>query len=384
MKKVLIIANVVSMIDQFNRNNIKILQELGYEVHVACNFKKGNTCNDEKIRKLKKEFAEKKIICHQINFGRGIGNVNSLFKAYHEIVTILKKDKFEMIHCHSQVGGLCGRAAGHRAGTKVIFTAHGFMFYKGCPLIYWILFYPLEKLLGRWTDVLITINMEDYNFANRKHLAKRGEYVPGIGIDTGKFAEELTVEQKRKMRVELGLREEDFIVLSVGELNRRKNHKSIINALEKLKNEKICLLICGQGELQNTLQEMIQKSGLEKSVRLLGFRTDIVSLMKIADCYIHPSYREGLPVALMEAMASGLPVICSDIRGNNDLIDDGKGGWLIKNQSIDEYKKAIENMALDTGLRKKMGLYNYTKAECFSKNKVNTIMKNIYEEILRR
>lgn len=377
MRKVLIVANVVSMIDQFNRNNIEILQKLNYEVHVACNFEKGNTCNDKKIEQLKKEFAKKNIICHQINFGRGIGNISSLFQAYHKIVTILKKEKFDMLHCHSQVGGLCGRAAGHRTGTKVIFTAHGFMFYKGCPRINWILFYPLEKLLARWTDVLITINMEDYKFANRKLHAKKVEYVPGIGIDTDKFAEELTVEQRHKKRAELGLEEDDFILLSVGELNRNKNHESIIHALEQLKNEKICYLICGQGELQNTLQEMIQKSGLEKRVKLLGFRTDIRSLMQIADCFVHPSYREGLPVALMEAMASGLPVICSETRGNVDLINADGGIIVAKNGKLN-YSQAIEKMYQDSMLRNEMRKHNQNFIKMFSQDIVNQKMESIY------
>lgn len=336
-EKVLILASVASMIDQFNIPNIKLLQNMGYEVHVACNFESGNTCSFEKIQELKEYFNEFSVKYYQINFERNILKITDNLKAYKEVKNILLENKYKFLHCHSPIGGVVGRIAGHKTQTKVIYTAHGFHFFKGAPLINWLLYYPIEKYLSKYTDILITINQEDYKRA-QTFYAKKVEYIPGVGINTEKIRN-IVIDRKKK-REELGLKKENIVLLSVGELNKNKNHSIVIKALAKLNNPNIYYLICGQGNLKEELLNLIKKLNLEKNVKLLGFRKDIYEIYKISDIFIFPSKREGLSVALMEAICCNLPIICSSIRGNNDIIENEKNGFLVENK-MEEYIKKI-------------------------------------------
>uniref|UniRef100_UPI003FF0FDBD glycosyltransferase family 4 protein n=1 Tax=Fusobacterium mortiferum TaxID=850 RepID=UPI003FF0FDBD len=374
-EKVLILASVASMIDQFNIPNIKLLQEMGYEVHVACNFEKGNSCSFEKIQGLKNFLENMKVKYYQINFERNVLKVFSNFSAYKDVKKILEKNKYKFLHCHSPIGGVIGRIAGHLTKTKVIYTAHGFHFFKGAPLINWLIYYPIEKYLSKYTDILITINKEDYERA-KTFLAKRVEYIPGVGVDVEKIR---NIEvNKDKKREELGLTKDNIVLLSVGELNKNKNHEVVIKALAQLNNPNIHYLICGQGNLKGYLEKLIRKLKLENNIKLLGFRKDIYEIYKISDVFVFPSKREGLSVALMEAIVCELPVICSNIRGNIDLISSGINGILvdrerfslevlknrkfqdIKKTKINFNKKIIEKINIIEIEKKKRKLYEKT------------------------
>lgn len=216
----------------------------------------------------------------------------------------------------------------------MIYTAHGFHFFKGAPLINWLVFYPIEKLCSRWTDVLITITREDYHLAQNKMHAKKVIYVPGVGIDTAVFApmacDAVTNAKKRK---ELKLAMTDIVMLSVGELNKNKNHEIMLRAMAQLGNKDLHYVIAGQGNLKDYLEKLARELGVADKLHLLGFRSDVKELFKIADFFAHPSFREGLSVAVMEAMANALPVICTGIRGNTDLIENNKGGYLLNQMS---------------------------------------------------
>ena len=324
MKKVLILASVASMISQFNMGNIRLLQEMGYEVHVACNFKEGNTCDEKSIRELKKNLKEMHVEYFQIDFSRDMKNIGKHLKAYRQVMYLLRKNGYQFMHCHSPIGGVIGRFAAHRTHTKVIYTAHGFHFYKGAPVKNWFLYFPVEWICSFWTDILITINKEDHAFAQEHLHPQKVEYVPGVGIDIKKFSSDvLSYDGRLALRAELGVKPKDKMLLSVGELIPRKNHEAVIKAVEKLNNSEIKLFICGKGELQDQLQKMIEDNGLQDRVRLLGYRSDVAHLYDCADLFVFPSIQEGLPVALMEAVASRIPVICSDIRGNSELVEAG-------------------------------------------------------------
>lgn len=376
MKKVLMLASVASMIDQFNMQNIAILQEQGYEVHVAANFEQGSTSSNERVEQFKKELKEKDISYFQIDFSRNVSNIPQNIKAYKQIKKLLKDNKYEFIHCHSPIGGVCGRLAAKVTNTKVIYTAHGFHFYKGSPKLNWIIYYPIERVLSYITDVLITINKEDYELAKKKMKAKVVEYVPGVGVDTNKFDE--VVMDKNEKRKELGLCQDNIVLLSVGELNKNKNHEVIIRALAKLKNPNIQYIIAGRGNLESYLKELAKELNIENQVHLLGFRTDIFELYSISDIFCFPSYREGLSVALMEAMATGLPVVCSDIRGNCDLIQSEKGGYLCTPRKIDDFVKFIKELVENSEKRNEMSKYNKEFIGNFGVNVVKENMKNIY------
>lgn len=370
--KVLVVASVASMIDQFNIPNIRLLISLGYEADVACNFQKGSTCSDEKIKELLDLLEQLQADCYQIDFERSPFDLKAAARAYRQLDRVLKgtartihgkqwhKDRkpYCFIHAHSPVGGAIGRIAAGRNHAASIYTAHGFHFYHGAPLKNWLLYYPAEIALSRITDVLVTINREDYKRAKKKLHAKKTVYIPGVGADTEKFG--MVKTRPAEKRRELGLPEDSLVLLSAGELNENKNHASVIRALALLKKEaffpKVQYVICGKGtpSREHELERLAEGLGISRHVRLLGFRQDMPDIYGCADIFILPSKREGLPAALMEAMAAGLAVICSDIRGNTDLVRNHVNS-LACSMAESETAGLIKRLAADERLRKQLG-----------------------------
>lgn len=322
-EKVLILASVASMIDQFNMSNIDILLSLGYEVHVACNFEKGSTCTAERINQLKKKLDKLNVKYYQIDFTRSVFNIFKDIEAYKQVKKIMVENRYKFIHCHSPIGGVVGRLACKKTRTKCIYTAHGFHFFKGAPIQNWLIFYPIEKWLSKYTDILITINKEDYDRAKKKFNMKKIEYVPGVGIDID-YIKSIVID-KNNLKNALNIPIDNKVIISVGELSKRKNHEIVIKSLKNIQN--VTYIICGQGDLKDHLNYLAKQYNVD--LRLLGFRSDRIELMKMSDIFIFPSLQEGLPVALMEAIACELPCIASKIRGNIDLIVDEKNGYLI-------------------------------------------------------
>jgi len=373
VKKVLFVASVVKKhIMVFHLPYLEWFKENGYEVHVAArnDYENKEECNIP--------FCDK---FFDLPFERSPMKKNNLY-VYKELKNIIDINEYEIIHCHSPIGGALGRLAARNArknGTKVIYTAHGFHFFKGAPLTNWLVYYSAERWLARYTDVLITINMEDYDRA-KKFRAKTIEYIPGVGIDTDKFKNiEVNKEKKRKS---IAINEDDFMVISVGELNKNKNHQVIIRATAKLRNENIKYVLCGQGPLVTELRKLSNELGIENQIKFLGFRKDIPELMHVADLFAFPSFREGLSLSLMEAMASGLPVVCSDIRGNSDLIEDGKGGHLVKPNDIDGFINMIKKLKEDESLRLEQGKFNSKIISTFDIINIKKKMIEIYYNIL--
>lgn len=369
--KALIIASVASMIDQFNMQNIQLLLDNGYHVDVACNCKEGNTISDERIRNLIDRLAAKDVPTIHVPIPRKISDVNGIKMSLSQVKKMCDENQYNLLHCHSPIGSVVARLAARDArkkGTKVIYTAHGFHFYKGAPKKNWIMFYPIEKICSTFTDVLITINKEDYEFAKKYMNTKRIEYIPGVGIDTKNFI--LEDFDKATKRRELGIADADFMIISVGELNENKNQEVVIRAIAKMKRDNIHYFIAGKGDKEQYLIDLARKLGV--NLHLLGYRTDIVELLNTADLYVFPSKREGLSVALMEAMAAGLPCVASKIRGNVDLIDEGKGGYLFESTDVDGFVKGIKSYV------KSMGSYNQTKIKDFDVDYVINKTKQIY------
>lgn len=380
MKRVLMLASVASMIDQFNMPNIALLQKLGYEVDVACNFIEGNTCSDERVAELKQKLQDIHVCCYQIDFARNIKHMGQNMRALGQVEGLMKQNGYAFCHCHSPIGGVVARIAGHRTRTKVIYTAHGFHFYQGAPVMNWLVYYPVEKMLSRWTDVLITINHEDYKLAKKKFKMKKLTYVPGIGIDTQR--ECLSQKEKEEKRKELGIPQDAFLITNAAEFTPNKNQKTVIEAIEQLHNPNIYFVMCGIGEKKAELEQYVKEHGLEEHIRFVGFRNDLHEILQTSDCFVLSSFREGLSVALMEAMAEGLPVVCSRIRGNVDLIKDGKGGILVSPGNKEDYEAAFRELyemkhkELNTFQR--MGQINAENVKSFGRSAVESIMKGVY------
>jgi len=370
MKKVLFVATVVKLhIMVFHLPYLEWFKKNGYEVHVAAR-------NDyENKDECKIPFCDK---FYDLPFGRLPFNKNNVH-VKRELKKIIDGNKYQLVHCHTPMGGVIGRLAAREArknGTKVFYTAHGFHFFKGAPTKNWLIYYPIEKWLSKYTDVLITINKEDYQKAKKSFKSGRVEYIPGVGLDTKKLTN-VTIDKSVK-RKELGLPEDAFVVLSVGELNKNKNHETVIKALAKINDRNIYYVICGQGPLENYLKNLIKEVRLEKQAHLLGFRKDIAEICKASDMFAFPSLREGLSVALMEAMAAGLPVVCSDIRGNRDLIKDGEGGYLVKPDDVNNFAQNINNLLIYNEKRLAMAAYNIEAVKSFDSNIVSKRMQEIY------
>ncbi|EHO21504.1 hypothetical protein HMPREF9466_00361 [Fusobacterium necrophorum subsp. funduliforme 1_1_36S] len=170
----------------------------------------------------------------------------------------------------------------------------------------------------------------------------------------------------------------DIILCSIGELTARKNHKIILQALFKLNNKNIHYMIIGQGRLKQALYDLVKKLKLESQVHFLGYRTDIKELLSISDLYVFPSIQEGLPVALMEAMATGLPIIASNIRGNRDLIQNGRNGFLVENK-IEEYSLKIVELMENPQLRKKISEQAKKDSVQYDRKRIKRMMKKAYE-----
>lgn len=366
--KVLYVATVVKKhIMQFHIPFLKMCKDAGWETAVAArnDYDNADDCSIP--------FCD---TYYDIPFERSPLKLKNL-TAYRELKKVITEGEFDMIHCHTPVGAMLTRLAARgvrKKGTKVIYTAHGFHFFKGAPLLNWLVYYPVERFLARWTDVLITINKEDYHRA-QKFKAGKVVYVPGVGVDTQKFAEPITEDQRHRIRAEIGIPDDAVLLLSVGELNRNKNHSLVIRALAHLENKNVHYCIVGEGEFREHLTGLSQELGVSERVHLLGYRSDVHMLYKSSDFFCFPSLREGLPVALMEAMASGLPCVASRIRGNADLLDEASG-LLFDPHSVTECKTRIESLLAEKAMLK---LKKYSGVLLpFSAEAVLAAMKEIY------
>lgn len=350
----------------FFKRFIAELVQNGHQVDIACN---------NSISPVPDFYSELGCKIHTIQTSRSPLSKGNL-KAIKQIKVLVERNKYDVVHCHTPVAAMCTRLACRNArkkGTRVIYTAHGFHFYDGAPFKNWLIYYPVEKFCAYFTDVLITINQEDYALAQKKMKAREVVYVPGVGIDLIKFGN--FVVDKASKRNELGVPGNTMLLLSVGELNENKNHETVIRAIADMPN--VYYIIAGKGGLQEHLQSVIDELGVSDKVKLLGFRKDIGELCATADMYAMPSYREGLSVALMEAMASGLPCVVSKIRGNTDLIDEN-GGELFDPYSVEDCKAAIAKL-IATEIERK-GQYNREKIKRFSVETVNEKMTDIYSD----
>lgn len=377
-QKVLMAASVASMIDQFNLPNIRLLLQMGYEVHVACNFAEGNTCDKRRIGKLRKELGRLGVKPYQWDCPRNAASGVKCLRAYRQLWRLTQREQFAWMHCQSPVGGVLARLIAHRRGIPVVYTAHGFHFYRGAPWKNWVLYYPVEKLLSYWTDVLVTVNREDERFAKRHLNAKKVFYIPGVGVDTARFQKE-NVEQDHtggSLRKKYGVAAGAVLLLSVGELNPGKNHRTVIAALAAMQNPQIYYIICGQGGQRRKLLRYAYRLGVGGRIRLVGYQEQMELFYQAADLFVFPSVREGMPVALIEAMAAGLPCVVSDIRGNRELVEPKKLRFSPKCQ-----KQLVKILNALIGDRSKMqgyGRANQRKAREYRLELVQRRMYKIY------
>lgn len=376
MEKILFISNIAKKIGSFSIASIIAAQKCGMQFHMAANWK---SAGEDQIKSDEKEYNVK---IHNIQLDRLPYSFKN-FKAYKQLVEIIKDESIDYIHCNTPVGGILGRLAGKKCKVKkVIYQAHGFHFYKGAPLKSWLLYYPVERWLAYFTDAIITINNEDYERAKKFKLRNNGKvyYVPGVGIDTSQYHTDR--ECRIEKRKELGLSVDDVALISMGDLIERKNYPVAIEAIAKAQNPKLQYYICGTGPEKEKLMTFAKTQGVESQVHFLGYRNDIKELLQAADIFLFTTLQEGMPRSMMEAMASGLPCIASRIRGNVDLLEDGKGGYLVPVDDVGVIAEKLQKLASDAELRKEMSECNLIRIKDFDIVKVKEIIGKIYREEL--
>lgn len=374
MMKILYVATVLSHICQFHLPHLRMLKEQGHEIHVAA--------HDNLAMKngLQLRYADRHI---EIPFERSPFDRRNI-RAYRLLKELIDRENYDLIVCNTPVGGVLTRLAAKKArkrGIKVVYIAHGFHFFKGAPVKNWLLYYPLEKHFSRLCDMVITINEEDYQLAKRC-FPGRVEHIHGIGVDGDRFHPASEEEQLALRRAE-GLSENDYVVLCTGELNENKNQKTLIAAAALLKDKisNLAVLLAGNGPKEKELKAMIRELGLEDTVRLLGYRTDLEHIVPAVDVVVSCSRREGLPLNIVEAMLCEKPVVASVNRGHRELVKDGTNGFLLSPDDIAGYARAIETLSKDPGMAKTFGIAGQEIAEKYTTAAVEHTLLPMLEEL---
>lgn len=370
MTKILLIATVQSHICQFHRPLAAMLHEQGCVLHVAARN------NLAEKNGLKLDFAEQ---IFDVPFQRSPFSPKNL-KAYRQLKRIIAEGGYDVIHCNTPVGGVLGRLAARKArrrGTKVFYTAHGFHFYQGAPKKNWLIWYPVEKLMCRYTDKLITINEEDFRLAQNKFPVEVCR-IHGVGVSTERYHLH-SAEEEMQLRRRENLSAEDFVVLCTGELNGNKDQQTLIHAAQLCRDKipELKVLLAGNGPLKDSLQELIRKNDAEEQIRLLGYRTDLEQVAPTADVIVSCSYREGLPINIVEGMLCGKPVIAAENRGHRELVAEGVTGFLFPpGDSAALAEKLVKLHTEKT--QKALGAAGYQRALQYTQEQVQRELAEIY------
>lgn len=370
MKKVLFVATVVKThINVFHIPYLKMLKEMGYETHVAArnDFENSENCVIPYCDCF-----------HDMPFERNPLKINNIV-TYKMLKKLILEEDYDIIHCHTPMGGVLTRLVykklNNKIHSKIIYTAHGFHFYKGAPLLNWMMYYPIEKYFSKYTDTLITINKEDYDFARRKFKKCNDiRFIPGVGIDENKFNFSLNSLEKRNIRESMGMKETDFVMIYPAELSKRKRQLWLISTISNLlkENRNMHLLLPGKDSLNGECQKLVKKMELEMQIHVLGHRNDIPKLLKISDLSLSSSNQEGLPVNIMEAMYVGLPIVATNCRGNRDLVINEKNGFLVEMD---------DNISFINSIKK---VYNSKSRNNFEFYNKKEIKKYMLEDILKK
>ena len=370
-KKVLLVATVQSHIAQFHRPLANLLHKHEYEVHVAA---KNNLAEKNG---LQIDFADK---IYDLPFARSPKSKDNYF-AYKQLKKILDAEKYDVVHCNTPMGGIVTRLAAKTArkkGTQVIYTAHGFHFYKGGPLKSWICYYPIEKLFSRLTDILITITHEDYALASEKFHCKV-EHMHGVGVDENRYFP-IGKNQKKILRQKMGFTDEQKIILCIGELNENKNQSVAIRMMTQIKERypNALLLLAGNGPKQRFLEELIAELGLQNNVKLLGYVTNLQDYQHIIDIQVCCSKREGLPLNVVESMLSGNAIVATYNRGHRELIRNGENGYLVPQNDSNAMADKVLTLLEDENLKSKMEAAAHAFAAKYGFSSITKELAKIY------
>jgi glycosyltransferase EpsD len=370
MGKRILVTSTDLMMVQFLVPHVINLSENGYDVEIACSDVGGRM--DEIRQKLEDVIK----MIHVVRLHRSPASLDNIH-GYHDMKKVIGEGHYDIIWTNEPVMGVVTRLAAQRArkqGTKVLYMVHGFHFYDGAPKLNWMVYYPIERLMASKADVICTINQEDYKRA-KNFPVKRVEYIHGIGINTTRLSPD---ENQKDIREELGLKNTDFIVLSVGELNENKNQKVIIQAVAKLNALDVHYILCGKGEQLYNLRRLTEDLHIKDQVHFLGYRKDVVDICNQADVFVMSSRREGLPVASLEAMYCGLPLVTSNIRGLTDIMENDLTGYMCSPDDVEGFAERIGKLKANREARKSMGARNQEISLPYC---IDNTLEEVYEMI---
>ncbi len=369
-KKVLMLTTTDNMIWQFLVPHIKHLESLGAKVECACS--KTGFWFDE----LKDKFG---FVMNEIDFQRSPFKLKNI-SAYKKLVKLQKEKQFDLVYCQQPVGEFMGAMLGRRFHLPVILTAHGFHFFKGCSIKNRLTIKPAETFMSRYATALITINDEDFEAAKKMH-AKHVYKIHGIGFDENKYKK--ADETKSEIRKDLGINSDDFVIVTIAEFIKRKNYPTLLKAIAELKKqgEKVKFVICGRGKLEEKIKSLIKELNIEDYVTILGYRKDINRVLIASDVFAIASIHEGLTLSVIEAMSYSLPCVVSDVRGNKDLIEDEKGGYVIQKDDYLKFAESLKKLKKNPKLCIKMGEFNKKQSSLYSIDAVKKELQKIYDEI---
>lgn len=371
--KVLLVATVQSHICQFHKPLVKMLHEHGCEVHVAARN------NLAEKNGLKLDFADQ---VFDVPFERSPFSKRNL-TAYKQLKQIIDAGNYDVVHTNTPVGGIVGRLAARKArknGCQVFYTAHGFHFFQGGPKKSWLIYYPIEKFMCRYTDELITINEEDYQLAQKKFPVSVS-HIHGIGANSSKY-HPISVDVRAALRSELGFAQDQKIIVCTGELNPNKNQITAIHAIEQVVKEvpKALLLLAGNGATHDELQAAINAAGLQSNAVLLGYHTDLEKYVEVSDLILSCSKREGLPLNIIEGMLCKKPVIASINRGHKELIQNGRNGYIVNAADIDGFAAKMIELLQDNVLSNAFGEAGFAFAQAYTDHAVQLELEQIYNK----
>jgi len=306
--------------------------------------------------------------------------------ALKDITKILKEKKPDIVHTHSSKSGVIGRIAAYRAGVPVIFhTIQGFSFHQFSSSLAKVAYVPIERFTSRYADLHLSVNQFDLEYAVEHHIIPKDKIVRLYnGIDLSKSEEGL---EEGELKQKMNIPKDALIVTQVGRLWDQKAPeifvRTAIKTLEENKN--IYFLLVGDGELRPKLESIIHKHSLEKHIRILGWRKDVDHLLSITDVFMLTSLWEGLSVAILEAMAYKLPIIASNIKGNNELLVNGESGYLCEPNNISDFHNKLSLLIKDRSLMTKIGESGFNRAyELFSIEKTVSEIDQLYQTYFKK
>lgn len=357
-KRVLFTASTFSHIVNFHLPYLRAFRALGWEVHVACGGSPVPLPEADRVIALP---LEKKMTSP------------ANFRAQAQLRQLMRQTRYDLITTHTSLAAFFTRraAAGVHPRPPVVNVAHGYLFTKDTPPLKRIVLQWAERLTAGQTDLLLTMNRWDDDFARTYHLGREIACIPGIGIDFSA----LDAPSSRELRATYGFAPKDFVMVYAAEFSARKNQALLIRSLCRLP-ERVKLLLPGRGALLESCQALAQSLGVAHRVVFPGQVSPMAPLYRIADAAVTASRSEGLPFNVMEAMYAGLPVIASSVKGHTDLLTDGLTGLLYQCET--DFCRQIERLLAEPDFAIQLGRAAHEAVRPYALERVLPIVMNHY------